>query len=93
MVRSEASFQDHQGPPKYGFGLFEKGGLINRHLWDTLPALKARALDGDHEDNGMPCEMLQMDDEGNATCLIEEKHGRQFKPGACLAHEFTLPDA
>ena len=51
-----------------------------------IDTLNRWALNGDHEDGELPCEMLDMTD-GLATCLIEKKYGYEAKTLACREHE------
>ena len=64
---------------------------VGRTYWkngdfEQYPLLKARAKNGDHEDSGLPCEMLRFED-GLATCLIEKIYGHQAKLEVCREHE------
>ena len=61
---------------------FWKNGLIEAKPFDGNSVLIAKATNGDHEDGGLPCEMLVITD-GKAVCLIERDYGREAKPCAC----------
>ena len=67
---------------------FWKGGLIDEHIWDDCPELKAWANDDDYGDDGfLDCEMLDYDDDARAVCLIELVYGVAAKPVVCREHE------
>lgn len=55
---------------------------INRQFGDCK-ALNDLANNGDHEDGGLPCEMLSYDEKGKAVCGIEELYGKKYKPTVC----------
>ena len=44
------------------------------------------ANNGDHEDNGLSCEMLIFE-KGKATCLIHKLFGYHAKPKSCKEHQ------
>lgn len=44
--------------------------------------LNQEALNGDHEDNGLPCEKLEITD-GKAICTIHRDYGYAVKPIVC----------
>ena len=50
--------------------------------FDDCPELNRRANDGDHEDGGLPCEMLVIE-KGIAICTIERDYGLRYKPVTC----------
>lgn len=69
---------------------------VGRTFWkggdyEEFAELNEWANDGDHEDSGLPCEMLSFGFDSQvqdgkvkvATCLIEALYGRQFKPRVC----------
>ncbi len=62
---------------------------IGRTFWKTgnyqHTELSKLASNGDHEDNGLPCEML-MQVSGKATCAIQLFLGEKFKPKVCREH-------
>lgn len=60
---------------------------VGRTFWKVgkfldCEELNRRATDGDHEDNGLPCEMLTFEN-GLAVCRIEKEYGYQYKPSVC----------
>ena len=68
---------------------------VGRTFWKVgdyrqWPQLEAIARNGDHEDNGEPCEMLRFVD-GQAVCQIEEYYGREAKPRVCRMYPFEDP--
>jgi len=63
---------------------------VGRTFWKNrsytdVPELQKIASNGDHEDNGLPCEMLDFKD-GKAVCFIQAKYGREYKPDVCKEH-------
>lgn len=65
---------------------------VGRTFWKVgnyadIPELKAMQYNGDHEDNGLPCEMLSYDGGGKAVCGIHEIYGYEAKPEVCKQHE------
>jgi len=65
---------------------------VGRTFWkngnySVFPELNAIANNDDHEDNGLPCEMLSYDDKGKAVCGIHEIYGYEAKPRVCKEHE------
>ena len=60
---------------------------VGRTFWkngdfENNAELNEPANNGDYEDGGLPCEMLEMKN-GRATCLIQSRYGRQYKPAVC----------
>jgi len=47
-----------------------------------IEELNKRANDGDHEDGGLPCEMLTFEN-GRAVCIIQRDYGYDAKPTVC----------
>jgi hypothetical protein len=64
---------------------FWKCGLVDMtgHPWSN--GLLQLAKNGDHEDGGLPCEMLLFS-KGVAYCLIEVFFFREAKPTLCQYH-------
>jgi len=60
---------------------------VGRTFWKNgdfhdIPELDKTANNGDHEDNGLPCEMLEFQD-GIGVCLIHKNYGYEAKPIMC----------
>ena len=47
--------------------------------------LNQLASNGDHEDGGLPCEMLTFEN-GLAVCKIERDFGKKYKPTVCVEY-------
>lgn len=63
---------------------------VGRTFWKNgdykdIPDLDERANNGDHEDGGLPCEMLRYEND-KATCLIQKKYGIEAKPPVCRTY-------
>lgn len=54
--------------------------------WDGIAELENAANDGDHEDGGLACEMLDFDG-GVAVCMVELAYGKEAKPEVCVDHQ------
>ena len=65
-----------------GRTFWKAGNLCPSFPFRDCDILNRRAADGDHEDNGLPCEMLAFQD-GLAVCCIERDYGYEYKPLAC----------
>ena len=62
---------------------FWKGGNLNSEKpFGEIEELNSRANNDDYEDNGLPCEMLEIEN-GLAVCKIERDFGWEYKPVAC----------
>jgi len=60
---------------------------VGRTFWKVgdyshIPELNALQANGDHEDGGLPCEMLAWR-ENKAVCLVQERYGHGAKPEVC----------
>jgi len=60
---------------------------VGRTFWkhgdfEKYPELQKLAENTESQDDGLPCEMLQMTD-GVAACKIEMQYGRAAKPKVC----------
>ena len=65
---------------------------IGKTFWkhgdfDDIPELRERANNGEHTDDGAPCEMLEMRGE-IGVCLIHERYGYEAKPKICREYPF-----
>ncbi len=65
---------------------------VGRTFWKTgsyedIEELNKLAHNGDHEDNGLPCEMLSFDCDRTAVCRIQEIYGYDAKPTVCKEHQ------
>lgn len=70
-----------------GRTFWKVGNLNFPKQFGNIEELNNRAADGDHEDNGLPCEMLVIEN-GQAVCLIEKRFGRNAKPPVCKDYPF-----
>ena len=76
---------------------------VGRTFWkngnyEKYPELNEWANDGDHEDGGLPCEMLSFGYDAEvperknvAICLIEALYGRDAKPKVCREYPNDEP--
>jgi hypothetical protein len=67
-----------------GRTFWKAGNLDPNAPFGPLTYLNELAKNGDHEDNGLPCEMLSLDT-GQAVCGIHAV-GYEFKPVVCKAY-------
>ena len=65
---------------------------VGRTFWKNADyenvnaGLNELASNGDHEDNGLACEMLLFEG-GKAVCLIHKLFGYDAKPDTCKDHD------
>lgn len=64
---------------------------VGRTFWKVgkytaIPYLDSLQNNGDHEDNGLPCEMLSFNGK-KAVCGIHKIYGYEAKPEVCKQHE------
>jgi len=65
-----------------GRTFWKAGDLNSSKPFGSIELLNQWANDGDHEDNGLPCEMLYFV-KGKAVCWIHARYGYDAKPVAC----------
>jgi hypothetical protein len=66
-----------------GRTFWKHGNLLLRDKpFGDIESLNQQALNGDHEDNSLPCEMLIIA-KGKAVCTIQRDYGYAVKPIAC----------
>lgn len=65
-----------------GRTFWKHGNLRHPKPFGNLEELNRKAMDGDHEDNGLPCEMLKINN-GKSICRIHRDFGYEAKPIAC----------